>query len=118
MDHACASTSTSDALSCHIAVFNEVQGWVYFYSRYLKVVTDQDIRKPEIYEVVNRNTVNYPLPELDTQMEIQLLVQTTGIGGSTDADVFIGTTSGIILHTYLHQQGQFLTHPTRLLGFL
>lgn len=51
------------------------QGWVYFYSSVSKVVTNQDIRDPDIFEIVTKNTANYPLPDLDASMEVQLLVQ-------------------------------------------
>ncbi|KAG5340983.1 hypothetical protein C0989_012357 [Termitomyces sp. Mn162] len=81
MDHVCAPTSTSDTPRLLVLPYRNWKGWVYFYSSYLKVVTDQDIRDSEIYEVVNRNTANYPLPDLDAQMEVQLLVQTTGEEG-------------------------------------
>lgn len=52
------------------------KGWVYFYSSSLQVVTNQDIRDPDILELVNRTTANYPLPNLNDEMEVQLLVQT------------------------------------------
>ncbi|GLB33676.1 hypothetical protein LshimejAT787_0105600 [Lyophyllum shimeji] len=52
------------------------QGWIYFHSCALKVVTNQDVRDPGICELVTRSTANYPLPDLDDQMEVQLLVST------------------------------------------
>ncbi|KAF8076255.1 hypothetical protein FPV67DRAFT_405896 [Lyophyllum atratum] len=64
------------------------QGWIYFYSSFLKVVTDQDVRDPDISELLIKNTSNYPLPDLDDQMEVQLFVQ-TNMGPEGMANIFL-----------------------------
>lgn len=46
------------------------QGWIYFYNRSLKVVTDHDIRDDAVYSSVSNSTSGYPLSDLDDQMEV------------------------------------------------
>ncbi|KDR83588.1 hypothetical protein GALMADRAFT_1338525, partial [Galerina marginata CBS 339.88] len=51
------------------------QGWIYFYNPSLKVVTDQDIRRPEVLEMTENSYSQYPLSELSDGMEVHLHVQ-------------------------------------------
>ena len=53
-------------LKCH------PNGAIYFYSNELKVVTDEDIRDPEIYQSVMNKCSLYPLSELEDEMEVYL----------------------------------------------
>ncbi|KAG6911716.1 hypothetical protein DXG01_007966 [Tephrocybe rancida] len=64
-------------------------GWVYFFSESLKVVTDQDIRDPELYALVNHSTSKYPLPDLDVHMEVQIIVHMGGKGEDSIANLFL-----------------------------
>ncbi|KAF9569355.1 hypothetical protein CPC08DRAFT_180170 [Agrocybe pediades] len=50
-------------------------GWVYFYNPSLKVVTDQDIRQPEILAIIEASYAGYPLSDLSEGMEVHLHVQ-------------------------------------------
>ncbi|KAF9469012.1 hypothetical protein BDZ94DRAFT_1208240 [Collybia nuda] len=61
------------------------QGWIYFYSHILKVVTDQDIRDETVYQLITQHTSDYPLSELNEGMEVQLHVkpQPGGAGAAT-----------------------------------
>lgn len=53
-------------LKCH------PNGALYFYSNELKVVTDEDIRDPQIYQSVMHRSSLYPLSELEDGMEVHL----------------------------------------------
>ncbi|KAJ3517966.1 hypothetical protein NLJ89_g168 [Agrocybe chaxingu] len=59
------------------------QGWVYFFNPLLKVVTDQDIRKPSVFELTKENCLQYPLDELSDGMEVHLHLQSLIGNGNT-----------------------------------
>jgi len=46
------------------------QGWVYFYHPETRVVTNDDIRRPEILDVVERYIATYPFSDLSDKMEL------------------------------------------------
>ncbi|KAG2013491.1 hypothetical protein CC2G_010399 [Coprinopsis cinerea AmutBmut pab1-1] len=48
------------------------RGWLYFYNRTLKVVTDQDIRDPRTLELVEATIADYPIGALEDGMEVHL----------------------------------------------
>ncbi|KAJ6629122.1 hypothetical protein B0H10DRAFT_1987987 [Mycena sp. CBHHK59/15] len=49
------------------------QGWIYFSSPSMKVVTDQDVRLPEVYEILHDQATRLnPLTSTDEGMEIHL----------------------------------------------
>lgn len=51
------------------------RGWIYFYNASLKIVTDQDVRDPEIYNATKYQSTLYPMSELADHMEVQMQVQ-------------------------------------------
>ncbi|KAF6762362.1 hypothetical protein DFP72DRAFT_878635 [Ephemerocybe angulata] len=51
------------------------QGWIYFHNASLKVVVDYDIRTPENLAAVYRSIGDYPLNNLEDDMEVHLHVQ-------------------------------------------
>jgi hypothetical protein len=48
------------------------QGWIYFYSPELQIVTDQDMRIPHIRDLI----LGHPLGPVPAEMEVHLNVQT------------------------------------------
>lgn len=48
------------------------KGSIYFYNRNLRVVTDEDIRQPEVYESIMHQCSFYPISELAEGMEVLL----------------------------------------------
>ncbi|KJA30061.1 hypothetical protein HYPSUDRAFT_73531, partial [Hypholoma sublateritium FD-334 SS-4] len=59
------------------------QGWVYFYNPFLRVVTDQDIRKPELLKIAQDLCSGYPIEELSEGMEVHISTgQNTASGSS------------------------------------
>ncbi|KAJ6599194.1 hypothetical protein DFH09DRAFT_1130389 [Mycena vulgaris] len=62
------------------------QGWIYFSSPFLKIVTDQDIRSPEVYEVVHDqatrlNPVNSGDPGIEIHMQVTKELSGTDASG-------------------------------------
>lgn len=54
------------------ALCTHPQGSIYFYNPDLKVVTDEDIRDPDVYQSVIRNCSIYPISKLGDGMEVHL----------------------------------------------
>lgn len=48
---------------------------MYFFNPILKVLTDQDVRKPTMLRMIERASYRYPLEVLKDGMEIQMTVQ-------------------------------------------
>ncbi|PPQ83302.1 hypothetical protein CVT25_004041 [Psilocybe cyanescens] len=66
------------------------QGWVYFYNHSLSIVTDQNIRLPDVLRMTQESYSGYPLSELLEGMEVHLHVQAQKI-----AQKFEGNNGGI-----------------------
>jgi len=58
--------STPEDWVCH----THPQGWVYFYHPKTRVVTNDDIRQPEVLDVVERYMATYPFSDLSDSMEL------------------------------------------------
>jgi len=74
----CASTGMQNivAESCMPSSWESfLKGWVYFYNPSLKIVTDQDIRQLETFEIIEQSYSEYPLSALTEGMEVHLHVQ-------------------------------------------
>ena len=50
--------------------YTHPQGWVYFYHPKTRAVTNDDIRQPEILDVVERYIATYPFSDLSDNMEL------------------------------------------------
>ena len=46
------------------------EGWVYFYHPKIRVVTNDDIRQPEVLDAVERYIATYPFSDLSDNMEL------------------------------------------------
>ncbi|KAJ7179253.1 hypothetical protein C8R46DRAFT_1073123 [Mycena filopes] len=60
------------------------QGWIYFSSPSLKIVTDQDVRIPEVYEILDKaiqlNPSNVDLGDIETHLQVTQDLQSSGPG--------------------------------------
>lgn len=50
--------------------YTHPQGWVYFYHPKIRVVTNDDIRQPEVLDAVERYIATYPFSDLSDDMEL------------------------------------------------